>query len=56
MPAYLKAIISALVAGTGAAVYFAGIEARNGALLLAAAMIAAIWLFPEAGGKKDARP
>ncbi len=54
MPGYLKAIISVLVAGTGAAAYFVEIEARNVALLLAAAMIVAIWLFPEAGGKKDA--
>ena len=53
MPAYLKLIISALVAGTGGAAYYAGIEAREAALLLAAAMIVAIWLFPEAGGEKN---
>jgi hypothetical protein len=54
MPGYLKAIISLLVAGTAAAAYYAGIEAREAALALAAAMIVAIWLFPEAGEKKDA--
>jgi hypothetical protein len=54
MPGYLKAIISLLVAGTGAIAYYAGIQAREFALLVAAAMIVAIWLFPEAGGKKDA--
>ena len=54
MPGYLKAILSLLVAGTGAAVYTVGIEAREFALLLVAAMIVAIWLFPEAGGKQDA--
>jgi len=55
MPAYLKIIICLIVAAAAATTYYAGINAREVVLGIAALMIVAIWLFPEAsGGKRSA--
>ncbi len=56
MPTYLKIIICLIVAAVAALVYVVGINAREVVLGIAALMIVAIWLFPEArGGKGSTR-
>lgn len=59
MPATIKLAISVLVALVGIGAYY--VEAEIGhasaawvALALAALMIVAMWIFPEAGTKQDA--
>ena len=52
MPTYLKIIICLIVAAVAALVYVVDINAREVVLGIAALMIVAIWLFPEARGGK----
>ena len=52
MPTYLKIIICLIVAAVAALVYVVGINAREVVLGIAALMIVAIWLFPEARGNQ----
>lgn len=52
MPAYLKIIICLIVAAAAALTYYSGINAREVVLGIAALMIVAIWMFPEARGGK----
>ena len=52
MPVYLKTIICLIVAVVAGLVYYKGIAAREVALGIAALMIIAIWMFPEARGGK----
>ena len=52
MPNYLKIIICLIVAAVAGLVYAVGINAREVVLGIAALMIVAIWLFPEARGGK----
>ncbi len=52
MPNYLKIIICLIVAAAAALIYYSGINAREVVLGIAALMIGAIWLFPEASGGK----
>lgn len=52
MPTYLKIIICLIVAVVAGLVYYIGINAREVVLGVAALMIIAIWMFPEARGGK----
>ena len=52
MPTYLKIIICLIVAAVAGLVYYIGINAREVVLGVAALMIIAIWMFPEASGGK----
>ena len=52
MPNYLKIIICLIVAAVAGLVYYVGINAHEVVLGIAALMIVAIWLFPEASGGK----
>ncbi|NKB57299.1 MAG: hypothetical protein GKS00_13310 [Alphaproteobacteria bacterium] len=52
MPTYLKIIICLIVATAAALTYYVGINAKEVVLGVAALMIIAIWLFPEASGGK----
>jgi len=58
MPNHVKALLTLLVAAVAAGMYWhqdqAGLDANKWiAVGLAAFMIAAVWLFPEAKGKKQ---
>ncbi len=52
MPNYLKIIICLTVAAAAGLTYYVGINAREVVLGIAALMIIAIWMFPEASGGK----
>jgi hypothetical protein len=52
MPNYLKIIICLVVATLAGLVYYIGINAREIVIGIAALMMVAIWLFPEARGGK----
>lgn len=52
MPNYLKIIICLIVAAVAGLVFHLGINAREVVLGIAALMIVAIWMFPEARGGK----
>jgi hypothetical protein len=52
VPNYLKTIICIIVAAAAGLTYYMGINAREVVLGIAALMIVAIWLFPEASGGK----